>query len=95
MHIDSARIAGKRLLLLSIFSGLYLTLIVSEVLARFDSYAWVGAVRELFTIPAILLQFALFIYAIYHAVSKRKLETYSVIIIAIFLALTSWAILGE
>lgn len=79
---------------LSIFSGLYLTLILSGVLVRFQSFAWVGAAWELFTIPAILLQLALFCYVVYHSLSKRKLDVYSGITIAIFLVLTIWVIIG-
>lgn len=80
----------KKLTLVSIVSGLYLALLLAEALAPFDAYVWVGGIRELITIPAIISQFAVFSYAIWLTFSKRRLTVYSAIIVIIFLTLVIW-----
>lgn len=84
----------KKLTLVSIVSGLYLALLLAEMLTPFDSLVWVGGIRELITIPAIISQFAAFSYVIWSVFSKRRLTVYSAIIVVIFLILLAWAIIS-
>lgn len=86
----------KKLTLVSIVSGLYLALLLAEALAPFDAYVWVGGIRELITIPAIISQFAVFSYAIWLTFASRRLTIYSAIIVIVFLILLGWTFLvGE
>ncbi|WP_374163192.1 hypothetical protein [Arcticibacter sp. MXS-1] len=82
----------KKILLISTLSGLYLALLLSGEVNRLTSFIATGVVVELLTIPAVILQLSLFVYAMYNLHSKRfKFTVTSVTPVAVFLVLFIWA----
>lgn len=85
-------IIDRRILIVSLLSGLYLVLLLNGELPSPDSVL-VGVAQELFTIPAIIVQVAIFLYEIYNLCLKhRRITVYSAIPICIFAVLFVWVV---
>lgn len=62
---------SKNIFLLSIFCAVYFLMLFLRVFDNFD-FALVGVVRELITIPLILVQLGVFCLSIYLIAVKKK-----------------------